>query len=258
MKLAILIAVASLASCQASNINRHNVNNLYSDISNQIGTEQIPSTKHNRNFVTLTSRPDEKVVLKPGATLKLTCEGIGFPAPNIHWFKNNIPVYEFDHESNEITNPNPNSLARITSTLLVTGCRNRDEYTCVLSSKAKAVRATTVVQSEEAATTDTDNLEYTKHIREPHILTSYKSYIDTIGNRVVLPCKARGHPRPKIVWKNQKGEAIKNNEKMQVLRSGKLVFSSLSWSDMGEYTCVATNAYGSRNVTTFVYPAKAG
>ncbi|KAJ2939079.1 hypothetical protein O0L34_g10269 [Tuta absoluta] len=256
MKLAILLAVASLASCHASNTNRHNVN-LYSDISKRIGSEQISNTKHSRNFVTLTSGPDEEVVLKPGATLNLTCEGIGFPAPNIHWFKNNIPVYEFDHESSEITYPNPNSLARITSTMLVSRCRNKDEYTCVITSKAKAVRATTVVLSEDA-TDNTDNLEYMKHIREPHILTSYKSYIDTIGNRVVLPCKARGHPRPKIVWKNQKGEVIKNGDRMQVLRSGKLVFSSLSWSDMGEYTCVATNPYGSREVATFVYPAKVG
>lgn len=42
----------------------------------------------------------------------------------------------------------------------------------------------------------------------------------------------------------------------QVLRSGELIISSLRWSDMGEFTCYATNVFGSQLAKTFVYPAR--
>lgn len=42
----------------------------------------------------------------------------------------------------------------------------------------------------------------------------------------------------------------------QVLKSGELVISSLRWTDMGEFSCEATNIFGSQMAKTFVYPAK--
>lgn len=38
--------------------------------------------------------------------------------------------------------------------------------------------------------------------------------------------------------------------------SGDLLVKDLSWSDMGEFTCTAKNAFGKDVADTFVYPIK--
>lgn len=55
----------------------------------------------------------------------------------------------------------------------------------------------------------------------PRIVVSYKVYVDTIGSNVVLPCRVKGHPRPKVTWRDNKGVLAKNDPRMKV----RLVFA---------------------------------
>lgn len=50
----------------------------------------------------------------------------------------------------------------------------------------------------------------------PRVVVWYKAYVDTIGNNVVLPCRAKGHPRPHVTWRDNKGNLVKNDSRMKV------------------------------------------
>ncbi|XP_069363345.1 neural/ectodermal development factor IMP-L2-like isoform X3 [Maniola hyperantus] len=211
-------------------------------------------TLTSKRFITLTRWPAARNAHRPGTTLELTCEAIAAPAPSVHWFKNDAPVYEYDKESNEIIDSNPSSLARVSSTLLVSRTDGPAQYTCLVVAGQGTARASTIVYSTDGST---DTSERSKLVPlSPRILVSYKVFVDTIGNNVVLPCRVRGHPRPNVTWQTNGGLDVTNEPRMKVLRSGELVISPLLWSDMGEFTCRASNLFGSTEVKTFVYPAR--
>ncbi|CAH4029205.1 neural/ectodermal development factor IMP-L2-like [Pieris brassicae] len=244
-------AAALLSNSRAANVNRHM---KLLDINNDIETNTRPSAHQTKRFITITKRPASRSAHVAGATLELTCEAIAAPAPSVHWFKNDAPVYEYDKESNEMIDTNPSSLGRVRSTLLVTRNDAPSEYSCLILSGSKTARASTVVYSSEI---NTDLTERSKLVPlSPKILVSYKMFVDIIGSNIVLPCRVKGHPRPIVTWTDNNGESVKKNPGMKVLRSGELVISQLRWKDMGEFTCRAKNLFGSAEAKTFVYPAR--
>lgn len=244
-----ILILLALAGAKAANVNRHmKLLDLDNHIQSNVHTQQ------SKRFLTLTRRPMARSVHTPGTTLELSCEAIAAPAPSIHWFKNDAPVYKYDKESNEMIDTNPSSLARVSSTLLVSRSESPAEYTCLAVSGIKTARASTIVYSKDGST---DITERSKLVPlAPRILVSYKVYVDTMGSNIVLPCRVKGHPRPMVMWMNNNGTVIKNNNRMKVLRSGELVITSLQWADMGEFYCKATNVFGSTEIKTFVYPAR--
>ncbi|CAH0718365.1 unnamed protein product, partial [Brenthis ino] len=243
-----LLILIALAGVRAANVNRHMKlleleNHIQSNVQSQ-----------SKRFLTLTRRPSDRSAHTPGTTLELTCEAIGAPAPSVHWFKNDAPVFEYDRESNEVIDTNPSSLARVTSTLLISRSEKPAMYTCLAVAGLKTARASTFVYTTDGST---DITERSKLVPlSPRILVSYKVFVDTIGSNVVLPCRVKGHPRPVVVWRDNNGAVINKNSRMKVLRSGELVIAALQWSDMGEFICKATNVFGSTEIKTFVYPAR--
>ncbi|XP_038217305.1 neural/ectodermal development factor IMP-L2-like isoform X1 [Zerene cesonia] len=249
-KVLLFAAAALLCDSRAANINRHM---KILDMDNHIESNLVPRQQTKR-FITLTKRPSAKLSHVAGTTLELTCEAIAAPAPSVHWFKNDAPVTEYDKESNEIIDTNPSSLGRVSSTLLVSRSGPRARYTCLVVSGPSTARASTVVYSEDGST---ELSERSKLVPlAPRILVSYKVFVDIIGANVALPCRVRGHPRPALAWRDNNGKLIKNDHRMKVLRSGELVIVGLRWEDMGEFTCHASNIFGSAEIKTFVYPAR--
>ncbi|XP_050680240.1 neural/ectodermal development factor IMP-L2-like isoform X2 [Leptidea sinapis] len=251
MYLAFLVAAAAVVcGAASSNVNRHM---KLLDVDNRIQSNSISRVPPRRS-ITFTKRPPAKLVHRPGSTVELTCEAIAAPAPSVHWFRNDVPVYEYDKESNEILDSNPTSLARVSSTLLLSRAEETAKYTCLVVSGSKTARRSSVVFNIDGGT---DLSERSKLAPlSPRVLVWYKVFVDVMGSNVALPCRVRGHPRPHIIWRDHYGNDVKSDPRMKVLRSGELVISNLSWSDMGEFSCTATNMFGSAEITTFLYPAK--
>ena len=61
-----------------------------------------------------------------------------------------------------------------------------------------------------------------------------------------------------ITWTNGRGDDIGNDVRFVVTESGDLVISSVTWDDMGQYTCTAKNLKGATSVNTFLYPLAPG
>ncbi|CAG9133822.1 unnamed protein product [Plutella xylostella] len=96
------------------------------------------------SFVRITTRPPPALNLT-GASLELTCEAMGSPAPSIQWLRDHVPVAEYDHQSNELF-PSSSSVGRAVSTLIV---KPTDQlvrtYTCSASAGQHSARAATRV-----------------------------------------------------------------------------------------------------------------
>lgn len=258
MYLVLVFASVLLGSTRSANINKHMKLLSELDKYNNIENNAVSPTKQNaaqHRVLSIMERPLPSYMHSSGEVLELTCEAVGMPAPSIHWFKNDAPVYEYDLESNELIDSNPSSAARVTSTLLVSKTVDQDVYTCLINSGGNTSSATTVVYATEDRSTQLSEREKLYPL-QPRIVVSYGMYVDNIGTNVVLPCRVKGHPKPVVTWRDSKGMLVKKNPRMKVLRSGELVITPLLWTDMGEFICYATNVFGTSRAKTFVYPAK--
>ena len=77
------------------------------------------------------------------------------------------------------------------------------------------------------------------------------------GDSVVLPCRVVRPDEAMITWTDSRGEAVKSSEaekRFEVMESGDLRISEVSWEDMGQFTCTAYNEAGVASVHTFLYP----
>ena len=76
-----------------------------------------------------------------------------------------------------------------------------------------------------------------------------------LGGSVELTCTAAGIPLPDITWMDEDGNIVTTISNMiidsTVIRST-LTLSNLQDEDFDNYTCTATNMFGSDNVTALL------
>lgn len=82
----------------------------------------------------------------------------------------------------------------------------------------------------------------------PIMTYSSSSNINSLtGQNITLQCTARGFPMPDISWYTPKRAVITdgvNSDKFAILDNGRLIITSTSLDDRGEYRCVASNPAG--------------
>lgn len=91
----------------------------------------------------------------------------------------------------------------------------------------------------------------------PVIIARTDQIIVKEGNSALINCSVYGVPEPQFKWYNSMGKLLREEEKeeeeeggkWQMLDSGLLNITTVSFSDRGKYTCVASNIYGSTNNT---------
>ena len=74
------------------------------------------------------------------------------------------------------------------------------------------------------------------------------------GDSVSLPCRVSRPDEAIVIWTDARGEAVMKEERFEVTESGDLRISEVSWADMGQFTCTASNEAGVASVHTFLYP----
>ena len=76
------------------------------------------------------------------------------------------------------------------------------------------------------------------------------------GDSVILPCRVSRPDEAVVTWTDSKGDAVANEEekRIEVTEAGDLRISDVSWEDMGEFTCTASNEAGVASIRTFLYP----
>jgi len=180
--------------------------------------------------------------------LVLTCSATGSPAPSLAWYKDGLFVY---HEPD--TSLSSGSSLGETVAKLRMGCVTPEaagQYECRAVAGLQQISAVTevkVVPWEEDSSLCQER-------GQPEISLWRPTLMVEAGDSVSLPCRVSRPDEAIVIWTDARGEAVMKEDRFEVTESGDLRISEVSWADMGEFTCTASNEAGVASVHTFLYP----
>lgn len=183
--------------------------------------------------------------------LTLTCSATGSPAPSLAWYKDGLFVH---HAPDPSLEPSTGSSLGETVAELRLGCvtpKAVGQYECRAVSGLQQVSAVTEVR---VVPWEEDNL--CQERGQPVISLWRPTLMVEAGDSVTLPCRVTRPDEVIVTWTDGRGEAVttEGEERFKVTRSGDLRISEVSWEDMGQFTCTASNEAGVTSVNTFLYP----
>ncbi|XP_004688211.1 PREDICTED: hemicentin-1 [Condylura cristata] len=189
--------------------------------------------------------PDKEVVVETISNpVILTCDATGIPPPTIAWLKNHKPIENSDSlEVHILSGGSKLQIARSQPS-------DSGNYTCIASNMEGKAQKNYILSIQVPP-----NVAGAEIPSEVSVL---------LGENVELVCNANGIPPPQIQWLRD-GKPITNSEaeRIRVTVNGSTlnIYGALP-SDMGKYTCVATNPAGEEdrifNVNVYVPPAIRG
>ncbi|XP_065912633.1 hemicentin-1-like isoform X3 [Dysidea avara] len=176
-----------------------------------------------------------------GYSVNFTCQATGEPVPTISWYFNDVPVNMSTDDKHNISTMSVNETS-INSRLIVKSVKSSDvgTYTC---------KATNILS--------TDNSSGVLSVNVPSaIVVDVKDQTQVEGSSVNFTCQATGEPVPTISWYfndvpvNMSTDDKHNISTMSVNETSinsRLIVKSVKSSDVGTYTCKATNILSTDN-----------
>uniref|UniRef100_A0A182XAB4 Ig-like domain-containing protein n=1 Tax=Anopheles quadriannulatus TaxID=34691 RepID=A0A182XAB4_ANOQN len=213
-------------SCQAENLLGKCV------CSGQL-TVRVPETYKAPEFV------DElRAILTSQGTISLECKVIGYPTPELRWYKDEKEIKAGDMFGLSINGGDLASLG---------------VYTCVATNCVGRSRSSSKVRVQEQ---DTIAKEKTIDKISPVFIEELERIKGKIGDRLELRCKINLSAAPiSVRWYNQNG-LIEANEKYSIFEDGLGCFlvdiNAAELCDAGEWKCVITCKDGLIGITTNV------
>ncbi|KAI1306069.1 Neural/ectodermal development factor IMP-L2 [Halotydeus destructor] len=226
---------------------------------------------HRPAHLRLRSTPEPEVILPASSSHVLECEAGGNPPPMIHWLKDGKRI---NQNMDELLGNSDNSekMAEegvlglsFTRSKLYLDCAQADDaaiYTCVAENAFSRMSAHSEVKVINAR--DTENEEEDNSVALCLTKKSYgaparihmwtRTRLEVIGSEAKIFCRSSGSPQPTIAWLGPDESPVESSDKYDVLEDGDLLIKDLSWSDMGGYTCIASNVNGADRSMTFLYP----
>ncbi|KAM9207753.1 hemicentin-2 [Dugong dugon] len=179
---------------------------------------------HKHVFLTVQASPVVKplpsiVQVVEEEEVVLPCEALGIPRPSITWQKEGLSIPT--GTNNQVL---PSGQLRI----IHASTEDAGNYFCIVQNSAGSAMGKTrlVVQVP------------------PMIETGLPDLSTTEGSNALLPCTARGSPKPSITWEKD-GQPVSGAEgKFTIQPSGELLVKNSESQDAGTYTCMAQNAVG--------------
>ncbi|XP_067407114.1 immunoglobulin superfamily member 10 [Emydura macquarii macquarii] len=186
---------------------------------------------------------NEKIIAKPGKTVRLNCSVDGNPPPEIIWilpngtrFSRGARISRYHIGSN--------------GTLIIYNPSRDDagKYRCAARNKVGYIEKLTILEVGQ----------------KPTILTHSRGPIKSIsGESLSLHCLSDGSPKPNIIWTVPSGYVLDRPQitgKYILLENGTLVIREATIHDRGNYVCKAQNNAGESSITvpvmTIAYPPR--
>ncbi|XP_055275068.1 hemicentin-1 isoform X3 [Moschus berezovskii] len=189
--------------------------------------------------------PENEVIVETVSNpVTLACDATGIPPPSIAWLKNHRPIENSGSLEVHILSGG--------SKLQIARSQHSDSgnYTCIASNMEGKAQKNYVLL-----------IQVPPNVADAEIPSEVSVLL---GENVELVCNANGIPTPLIQWLKD-GKPIVNSEteRIRVTADGSTlnIYGALP-SDMGKYTCVATNPAGEEdrifNLNVYVSPAIRG
>ncbi|XP_040574536.1 hemicentin-1-like [Lepeophtheirus salmonis] len=120
-----------------------------------------------------------------------------------------------------------------------------NETKLVIRNATKEDQGTYICRVETPVDVVNQTLRLTVLSEGPSFLSTEEDIRTLEGTNVTVNCQANGLPIPKISWTNNGVQILKGDDRRTVSPLGDLTIHYVSLNDQGNYTCTATNIYGS-------------
>ncbi|XP_050425383.1 neuroglian isoform X2 [Adelges cooleyi] len=195
------------------------------EVSNGVGSPQSYNIELEVMAIPFFTVTPEFVEGAEGETAVIKCEASGNPEPTIKWIHNGRPLAEAP----------PNSRRFVTSnTITITPLTKNDtgNYGCNATNSLGYVYKDVYINVLALA---------------PEITIPPKNVETVDGRTVTIGCKNFGVPKPHVKWTRNNIELT--GGRYSTLSDGDLQIIEVGYTDSGNYTCIATNNYGSVNAS---------
>lgn len=187
-----------------------------------------------------------RVDVRRSGELRLTCSATGSPAPSVAWYKGDLFVAHLEDVNQDKAETSlGETVARLT--LPCMSVKDVGQYECRASAGRQQISAVTQVNVVDW---DTNLCQY-QEPRGPEIEMWRTTVMVETGRSIVLPCRVSSEAS--ITWTDSNDNTV-SGDRHVVLASGDLMIHHVTWDDMGEYKCSASNDNGSDAIKTFLYP----
>uniref|UniRef100_A0A8L0DU89 Contactin-5 n=1 Tax=Oncorhynchus mykiss TaxID=8022 RepID=A0A8L0DU89_ONCMY len=164
--------------------------------------------------------------LDSGDQLHWECKATGIPRPTYRWLRNG-----------ELITPQ-SRVEVVNGELIIQKVQQADSgmYQCVAENKYGAIYCSAEL----------------KILASPPVFSlNPVRLIATLGKDVLLECKPRASPKPRVTWRRG-DRRIHPSRRIMLLRNNTLRIINSSRSDEGDYVCRAENQFGSAEMTAML------
>nr|XP_029500270.1 contactin-5 [Oncorhynchus nerka] len=164
--------------------------------------------------------------LDSGDQLHWECKATGIPRPTYRWLRNG-----------ELITPQ-SRVEMVNGELIIQKVQQADSgmYQCVAENKYGAIYCSAEL----------------KILASPPVFSlNPVRLIATLGKDVLLECKPRASPKPRVTWRRG-DRRIHPSRRIMLLRNNTLRIINSSRSDEGDYVCRAENQFGSAEMTAML------
>ncbi|VVC36888.1 Immunoglobulin subtype,Immunoglobulin-like domain,Immunoglobulin-like fold,Immunoglobulin subtype 2 [Cinara cedri] len=214
------------------------------------GSEQSIEQLEAKDWVIVNTLSDT-IRVPPGGRVELECTVFGSPVPQAKWvpgtYLNQITLGSSEFE--ELSDFQGVGKVTVRKVIDCIKPHHQSVYTCIGQARDQIMTSAPVkilVEGESVRCSQGETR-----------ITKWSPIISQLmGSTVIIPCEVANSVSYRRYWKDNFGNIIdiNNDLRRKLGPEGELVLNNLSWSDMGEYICVAENLISRDTITTFVYP----
>ncbi|XP_025424480.1 neural/ectodermal development factor IMP-L2 [Sipha flava] len=204
-----------------------------------------------KDWVMVKTTPSEPIRVPPGGRVELECTVFGSPVPHALWTRG-VQLNQITVGPNEFEDSGEfQSVGKMTIRHIIDCVQPHHQglYTCTGQARDQTMASDPVAISVEGRPVQCS--------KGKARITKWSPIItQMIGTNVVIPCVASGNSLYRQYWKDNFGNIVDTDmdPRRKMGTEGELILNNLSWSDMGEYTCVVENSVSRDSTSTFLYP----
>ncbi|XP_050524261.1 neural/ectodermal development factor IMP-L2 isoform X2 [Daktulosphaira vitifoliae] len=216
------------------------------------GNEKGKGNFEHKDWVMVKEMPPNIIRASPGQRVELECTVFGSPVPQAQWNRG-IQLNQITIGPNEFESSGEYQGAGKVTVRHVIDCiqpHHQGVYTCTGQAREQSIASDPVSIIVEGRGSQCASEKTSRVTKWSPVL------MQMMGTTVMIPCSVSASTPYRHYWMDNYNRVINFDvdPRHKLGPEGELILNELSWSDMGEYTCIVENSISRDSASTFLYP----